>query len=159
MDYTSFENNQTGNWSISSGSINAGGVTGVSAFTGTLTKNQSLPGNYILTLWNSSGTSVSVNGSSGTVLLSRGGYDLRTWTLSSVTSITITGTNIDELRLYPQGAQMATCTYNPLVGISSACDVNNRITYYEYDGFNRLMDVRDQDGNIIRTIEYHYKGH
>jgi hypothetical protein len=159
IDYTSFENNQTGNWTISSGSVNTGGVTGVSAFTGTLTKNQSLPGNYILTLWNSSGTSVSVNGSSGTVLLSRGGYDLRTWTLSSVSSITVTGTNIDELRLYPQGAQMATCTYSPLVGITSACDVNNRISYYEYDGFNRLQDVRDQDGNIIRTIEYHYKGH
>ena len=48
---------------------------------------------------------------------------------------TIAGTGgIDELRLYPKKSQMVSYTYSPFVGISSQCDVNNRITYFEYDG-------------------------
>lgn len=63
----------------------------------------------------------------------------------------------DDLRLYPANAQMTTYTYEPLVGITSVSDVNNRIISYEYDNYGRLMVLRDQDGNIIKTIEYKFK--
>jgi len=53
---------------------------------------------------------------------------------------------------------MTTYTYNPLVGISSQCDVAGRITYYYYDSFGRLSYVKDQDGNVIKTYGYHYTG-
>jgi YD repeat-containing protein len=62
------------------------------------------------------------------------------------------------LRFYPQGAQMTTYTYTPLVGMSSECDVDNRISYYYYDALGRLRYAKDQDGNILKTIEYHYYG-
>jgi YD repeat-containing protein len=51
---------------------------------------------------------------------------------------------------------MTTYTYDPLVGMTSQCDVANRITYYEYDEMGRLKDVKDQDGNVIKTYDYHY---
>ena len=52
---------------------------------------------------------------------------------------------------------MTTYTYDPLVGMTSQCDANNKITYYEYDSFNRLKTIRDQDGKVIKTIDYQYQ--
>jgi hypothetical protein len=52
---------------------------------------------------------------------------------------------------------MLTYTYNPSTGMSSQCDVANRINYFEYDALNRLKDVKDQDWNIIKTYQYNYK--
>jgi hypothetical protein len=53
---------------------------------------------------------------------------------------------------------MTTYTYQPLVGMTSASDIGSRITYYEYDGLQRLKRVRDQDYNIIKSVEYQYQG-
>jgi len=44
------------------------------------------------------------------------------------------------------------------VGMTSQCDVDNRVTYYFYDPLARLKYVKDQDGNIIKTYQYHYQG-
>jgi YD repeat-containing protein len=52
---------------------------------------------------------------------------------------------------------MSTYTYNPLVGMTSECDADNKITYYFYDQLGRMKWIKDQDGNIIKTLEYHYK--
>lgn len=70
--------------------------------------------------------------------------------------ITISG-KLDEIRIVPKDAQMTTYTYEPLVGITSQCDPNNRVTYYEYDAMGRLKLIRDQDRNIIKTYQYNYK--
>jgi YD repeat-containing protein len=64
----------------------------------------------------------------------------------------------DEIRLYPSAAQMTTYTYSPLVGIISNCDINNRITYYNYDDFGRLILIKDQDGKLSKQICYNYTG-
>jgi YD repeat-containing protein len=68
------------------------------------------------------------------------------------------GVGIDEVRVYPIDAQMTTYTYAPLIGVTSKCDINNKITYYEYDGLGRLSVVRDQDKNILKTYCYNYFG-
>ena len=34
--------------------------------------------------------------------------------------------------------------------MTSAADAKGEITYYEYDGFQRLINVRNKDGNIIK---------
>ncbi len=64
----------------------------------------------------------------------------------------------DDIRLYPASAQMTSFTYDPLVGMTSTSDINNRSTNYEYDAAGRLKLVRDQDYNIIRKICYTYAG-
>lgn len=64
---------------------------------------------------------------------------------------------VDDVRLYPVGAQMTTQTYAPLVGLTSSSDVNSRPLFYEYDALNRLLLVRDQDGNVVKQYQYNYK--
>jgi YD repeat-containing protein len=64
----------------------------------------------------------------------------------------------DDLSFCPSDALMATYTYQPLVGMTSETDPNNRTTYYEYDAFNRLTIVKNQDGHIIKKICYNYAG-
>ncbi len=54
-------------------------------------------------------------------------------------------------------AMVTTYTYDPLIGVTSITDPKGYTTYYEYDEFNRLRQVKDQDGKILSKNEYHYK--
>ncbi|TXJ29018.1 MAG: hypothetical protein E6Q24_04900 [Chitinophagaceae bacterium] len=65
---------------------------------------------------------------------------------------------IDDIRLHPSNAQVTTYTHQPLVGMTSMIDPQNNTTYYEYDVFNRLTLIRDQDRNIVKKICYNYAG-
>jgi len=67
-----------------------------------------------------------------------------------------TVTYVDDVRFRPLNSQMTTYTYQPLVGMSSSTDDNNRTTYYEYDDLGRLLNTRDEDRNILSHNEYNY---
>lgn len=121
-------------------------ITGKKSKTGGYTKSLTnlTAGTYILSYWQKSGS---------------------TWTYVE-SKIPVTGTTynisvptiqLDELRFYPVTAQMTTYTYEPLIGMTSQCDVNNKIIYYEYDSFGRLKTIRDQDKNVIKTMDYQYQ--
>ncbi|MEO1054969.1 MAG: hypothetical protein AAFX87_30325 [Bacteroidota bacterium] len=69
----------------------------------------------------------------------------------------LSGNAIDDIRVYPQGAQMTTYTYNFLGEITSVTDHNNVTQYYEYDGLQRLDIVRDNDKNKLNEYKYQYK--
>lgn len=56
-----------------------------------------------------------------------------------------------------KNAQVTTYTYNPLVGMTSSTDSKGMTTTYEYDSFQRLMNVKDKDGNIVKHNDYHYQ--
>jgi len=68
------------------------------------------------------------------------------------------GSAFDEVRVYPEDAQMTTYTYDPLVGMTSSTDASGRTTYYEYDGFGRLKVVSDLDKQPVQQYDYHYQG-
>ncbi len=165
--YTSFEADGKGNWSFSGAP-----VSDVTAPTGRYVYNmhngslsKSLLANgarYIVSYWSKNGT-YTITGGSGTV---KTGKTIDGWTYyehtitTSSTTLTIGSTSgttyIDEVRLYPVTSQMTTFTYTPFVGMTSQCDLNNRITYYKYDAYNRLSYIRDQDKNVIKKICYNY---
>jgi YD repeat-containing protein len=166
--FTSFEADGTGNWSVNNTIRNAGGVTGNNCYQLTngpvekLNLNSSIE--YAVSYW-ASGGSCLVSGTVGSPVqgktLTINGVN---WTyyqhrVTGVSGISVSGNGlIDELRLYPKGAQMTTYTYQPLVGISSQTDATNRITYYEYDGLGRVVIIRDEDRNILKKFCYSYAG-
>ncbi len=53
---------------------------------------------------------------------------------------------------------VTTYTYNYLIGIASITDPRGYTTYYEYDDLERLIRVKDDDGNVLSENAYHYKG-
>ena len=120
--------------------------TGKRSHTGTYSKSITglTPGDYILSYWKKTGSNWEFIRSIETVSGSTFNINLNA--------------HIDELRFYPKNAQMTTYTYDPLIGMTSQCDGNNKVTYYEYDSFGRLSLVRDQDKNIIKKICYNYAG-
>lgn len=78
-------------------------------------------------------------------------YTANTYTMSG-------GDAYDDIRIYPSDAQMSTFTYNPLVGTTSATDSKGLTTYYEYDPYQRLLNIRDKDKNILKSFGYDYAG-
>jgi hypothetical protein len=76
----------------------------------------------------------------------------------SGSSFNLTGGDAyDDVRIYPSDAQMTTYTYDPLIGINSATDAKGQTSYYEYDSFQRLKQIKDHKGNILKSYDYNYK--
>jgi hypothetical protein len=123
-----------------SGDAKTGHVSFVGTYSKALTGLDN--GAYRLTYWKKTGSAwilkdTSINVSGGTCTISTSGQ-------------------VDDIRFYPSTAQMTTYTYEPLIGVSSTTDAKGEVTYYEYDGFQRLMNIKDQYGNIVKSFCYNY---
>jgi hypothetical protein len=167
--YTSFEADGSGSWTIGSatrdGTTSITGSQSYNLTNGSCSRTGLTSGStYIVSYWSKTGSSFTVTGSTATkqgktISINGGTWTYFEHTVTGTTSVTVSGTgDIDELRLYPSNAQMTTYTYTPLVGMTASCDVDNRVSYFYYDALGRLRYVKDQDGNIIKTTEYHYMG-
>jgi len=53
--------------------------------------------------------------------------------------------------------QMTSFTYDPLIGVTSITDPRGETIYYDYDNMHRLKSVKDAEGKLLSTNEYHYK--
>ncbi|MRG44179.1 hypothetical protein GFS24_03590 [Chitinophaga sp. SYP-B3965] len=166
--YTSFEADGTGYWTIPSALREVmGAVTGGKAFNlnnagvAGITKNGlTTTKEYIVSYWSQNVSAYTVTGTQGAAVKGRSfnGWSYYEHRITGLNNVKITGNDlIDELRLYPANAQMTTYTYEPLIGITSQCNLNNQVTYYEYDGLVRLKVVRDQNGKILKQYDYQYQ--
>jgi YD repeat-containing protein len=163
--FTSFESDGKGHFNYS-GAVSSDGSspTGKKCYNisnGNITRTGLSTGiTYVITYWKKDGSgSPTVNSSSGVSIVSKNGWTLYKHEITGSSTITISGSGyIDEIRLYPKGAMMITYTYDPLIGMISQSDAANHISYYEYDGMGRLLDVRDADKNIVKKICYNLAG-
>ncbi|NQX38362.1 hypothetical protein HQN84_05865 [Pedobacter steynii] len=64
---------------------------------------------------------------------------------------------INPLRTGLPNTQISSVSYKPLIGVTSQTDAKGQTTYYEYDHFQRLLNIKDQQGNIVKSYEYHLK--
>jgi Family of unknown function (DUF5977) len=167
--YNSFETVENGNWStISSIGVNqvAGGITGNYSYNlsgGSITKT-GLPTTrqHIVSYWSTSGA-ISVTSNTGAAAAvsgsARNGWTYYEHLLpQNSNSVTISGSAvIDELRLFPKGAMMITSTYNLYNGLlNSQTSPNNLTSYFDYDGYYRLVNIRDEKRNIVKNFKYNY---
>lgn len=175
--YTSFETDDKGGWLYN----NANATFGNSVMGKKYFSIPSASGITVTTQWNSGKTarlsfwqkgnvpavtnnSISVN--PGIVLPNtETGWTYYEYIITGAGAISLSNPSsieqdlfIDELRLYPKDARMATVGIDPLVGKISECDINNRLRYYEYDGLNRLIYVKDDNKNILKKICYNFAG-
>ncbi|MFC3197313.1 hypothetical protein ACFOET_06790 [Parapedobacter deserti] len=163
--YSGFESADKGNWTYAgTPSTIQGSVTGNAAYalgSGSITKGQlTASAKYIVCYWYKTGGTVSVSGgtvSAERLLRQRNGWRLVEREVTGTTSVMVSGNAVlDDLRLHPFEAQMATYTHDPMVGITSITDATGKATYYEYDTFQRVIAVRDEDGNLLEEYEYNY---
>lgn len=161
--YSSFEvEGSNGGWQLtgSTSALVAGGVTGDwsfnlngNSFSATLNTAKS----YLLSFWANNSNVVVTGGAALRVSAPTiNGFTYYQYDIAAGTSsVTVNGNSyIDELRLYPSTARMRTVTYDPLIGKTSECDENNRVTYYEYDNLARLRFIKDENKNIVKMYEY-----
>ena len=53
-------------------------------------------------------------------------------------------------------ALLTTYTYSLLVGMASQTDAKGLTTSFSYDSYNRVTNIKDQQGNIIKKYDYSY---
>lgn len=166
--YSSFEADGKGNWIFTgTPSDDYSAPTGKKVYVLTGSNNITRNGlnsskTYIVSYWKKETGALGITGTiSGYPVQGRSlsGWRYYEHRVTGQSTITVSGTGtIDELRLYPENALMTTYTYEPMIGMTGQCDANNKTTYYEYDGFGRLVVARDLDRNIIKKICYNYAG-
>ena len=166
--YTSFEAENKGSWTYNGSPIAPPSGTWIPTgkkYYGLTTGNISRTGlstatSYYLSYSASPGANVQVTGgnqSTPTTITLSSGWTLSTRIVSNSSSLTISGTGyIDELRLFPTATQLTTYTHDPLVGVTSMTDSNNKTTYYEYDGL-RLKAIKDHNGFLIKSFTYNLR--
>ncbi|MBB3055591.1 hypothetical protein [Mucilaginibacter gotjawali] len=153
--YTSFEDDDNSFTYTASGVTNADARTGVKCYSGTISKTGLPSGNYIFSLWGKGSGTITVGGVAKTMTSTWAFYQ---WQLTGITSISVNsnGNLIDEVRLFPVNALMTSYTYNPEVGVTSVADTRDMPQTYEYDDMQRLQNIKDKNGNIVKNFTYNY---
>jgi len=88
-----------------------------------------------------------------------GGWSMHTTAVDVINTtytLNISG-QIDDISFHPVTALLTSYTYDPLVGMTSTTDPKGTTIFYEYDSFQRLKFLRDQNRNIVKSYDYHYK--
>jgi hypothetical protein len=164
--YTSFEANGKGNWIFSGAPVNdATAPDGFYSYNlsagSVISPNLDNTKSYVVSYWSNNGpATVQITGAgttvSGTPLRTAGGWSYYEHLVNGVTTtILVSGsTSVDALRLYPATAQMTTYAYDP-AGLRSTMDTKGLISYFEYDPFERLKNIKDWNGNIVKSYGYH----
>jgi len=61
------------------------------------------------------------------------------------------------LRVLIPEAMITTYVYKPLVGVTQITGANGISEHYKYDETNRLEEIKNDKGEVLKTFEYNYK--
>lgn len=163
--FTSFEDNEKGNWTYSGSPIQGSPVfTGTKSYNlsaGAITKSITETGNYFISYWSKAGQAT-IAGSTVTSQVAIDGWTFYEHKINIAAPLVLavssaTSLIIDELRMYPENSLMTTLTHKPFIGVSTQNDPTNQVLSYAYDGFNRLLIVRNRNGEILKQYAYKYQ--
>lgn len=56
-----------------------------------------------------------------------------------------------------KSAMINTYLYAPLIGIRAITDENSVTSTYDYDKLGRVIQIKDQDANVLKSFFYHYQ--
>ncbi|TGN30009.1 hypothetical protein [Empedobacter tilapiae] len=70
---------------------------------------------------------------------------------------TLTKDSFTNLRTALPQAMISSYIYQPLVGVTQIIQPNGISEFYKYDEFGRLMEIKNDKGETLKTFEYHYK--
>ncbi len=165
--YTSFEESGTGEggwlFTFTNSSENKTGAKAHTLYNNSISKGGlTTSKTYTVSFWAKGGTpsvSAGVVSSNDAAAADADGWKYFEKTITGVSAFTlssVSGVYLDELRLYPKGGLMTTYTYDPLVGITSQSDPNNRIIYYIYDKLARLIATKDHYHKVVQKQDYFY---
>jgi len=82
-------------------------------------------------------------------------YNSTTYTGGNVT-VGASGKVVDNIRIYPAYSDVTSYTWAPVGKMRSATDVRGVTESYEYDSLGRLAYVKNNEGNNVRSYDYHY---
>ncbi len=63
---------------------------------------------------------------------------------------------VEQLRQELPNSEVTTYTYIPLVGMATKTDSRGVKTSFNYDSFNRLQSIKDNNGKKLNEYQYHY---
>ncbi|MFC4870573.1 hypothetical protein [Negadavirga shengliensis] len=162
--YTSFETGEKGGWTYTGEPVATASWTGIKCYDlteGTIRRDNIEAGSenpYKLTFWAKSAEGTKTWDFMGqTEHLDASWKFIEREVLDA--PVVISGSNIliDELRLHPANAQMTTYTYDPMVGVTGMTNARNYTVHYEYDDTGRLINIRDEEGELLEHFEYNYR--
>lgn len=164
--YTSFETSATGGWTIPSSSYNILFLTGKRSFNIagiTISKTFAATAQRQVVSYWTRGAALSVTANAAAVAASsqartsQGWYYYEHIAPVGTTSIQVSGSGtVDELRTFPYNSQMTTFGFSHEIGLTTQIDPFNKPAFFEYDGLNRLINVKDDQGNIVKNYKYNY---
>ncbi|MBB2144001.1 hypothetical protein GM921_00760 [Pedobacter sp. LMG 31464] len=80
---------------------------------------------------------------------------ITSFSLSNPTKVDIANFLSPLTTAFPK-AQVSQLSYEPLVGMRSMTDSKGMSSFYEYDDFQRLLNIKDQRGDIVKNYRYNY---
>jgi YD repeat-containing protein len=88
----------------------------------------------------------------------KGVWTLYKASIPNYATVTIAGLLVlDQLIIVPVGSSFDGSVYDEVDRISAKVNQNMQTSFYEYDVFGRLITVRNEDGNIIKSNSYQYQ--
>lgn len=66
-------------------------------------------------------------------------------------------TMFKQLRQHLSNTQITSYTHKKMIGISSITDIRGKTAFYQYDNFNRLKYIKDDNNKVLKEYKYRYK--